>query len=56
VGSTKAGTAGGTAFVLLFSLQAGELLHTAVLAGVGAAVSFAVSICLKWLVRKIRKS
>lgn len=52
----KTGTAGGTALVLLLQISSGELLKTAVLAAVGAAVSFTVSLALKELARRWRGS
>jgi hypothetical protein len=52
---TKAGTIGGTLFVLLVHISSEEVLKTALLAAVGAAVSFSVSFLLKKLVKK-RKS
>ena len=52
-GSMKAGTAGGLLFVLL-NVTSAELLKTAVLASIGATVSFTVSLVLKLIVRKIR--
>ena len=54
-GSTKMGTAGGLAAVLLFSISSGELLKTAILAGFGAIVSFTVSVAIKWLLPKLRR-
>ena len=52
--SMKAGTAGGLLFVLL-NVTSAELLKTAVLASIGAAVSFTVSLVLKMMVRKMRR-
>jgi len=53
-GSAKAGTAGGTlAVVLLQLLQSSELVKTAVLAATGAAVSYLVSMLLKYALRKL---
>lgn len=52
--SMKAGTAGGLLFVLL-NVTSAELLKTAVLASIGAAVSFTVSMILKMIVRKMRR-
>jgi mannitol-specific phosphotransferase system IIBC component len=54
-GNIKSGTIGGTLLVLLMQLTSGEVVKTALLAAVGAAVSFAVSVLLKWLVRKVNK-
>ena len=54
-GSTKAGTVGGTLFVLFINLHSVEVAKTIVLAAIGAAVSFTVSLALKVLVQKIRR-
>ena len=55
--ATKSGTIGGTLLTVVFSIQPEDLAKTAILAAVGAAVSFGVSIALKLLVKKIfRKS
>lgn len=40
---TKAGTAGGTLLTVLANISTGDLVHTSVLAAVGALVSFTVS-------------
>jgi mannitol-specific phosphotransferase system IIBC component len=50
--STKAGTLGGTLFILLLHIASGEVLKTAVLAAVGASVSFAVSYLLNRIIKK----
>ena len=50
-GSTRAGTLGGTAFIIWLQLPAAEIAKTIVLAAIGAAVSFAVSLGLRALVR-----
>lgn len=49
-GSARAGTLGGTSLVLL-ALNSTAVLETVVLAALGAAVSFCVSIGLKSLLR-----
>ena len=54
--STKAGTFGGTLLVVLLQIQTAELLKTAVLAAIGAAVSFSVSLILRWVIRYLRKT
>lgn len=51
--SLKAGTAGGTLFVLV-NVSSQEMVKTAVLASIGAAVSFTVSLILKTIVKKVR--
>lgn len=47
-GSARAGTLGGT-FTVLLALNSAAILETVVLAALGAAVSFSVSIALKGL-------
>ena len=54
-GNTKAGTIGGILIVLLFKINLQEIFHTALLAAVGALVSFGISVTLKWLLHKFRK-
>ena len=51
--SMKAGTAGGILFVLL-DVSSQEMMKTAVLASIGVAVSFTVSLLLKMVVKKIK--
>jgi hypothetical protein len=51
----KAGTAGGILTILLANITSGEILKTALLAAVGATVSFTVSMLLKWMIRQVRK-
>jgi hypothetical protein len=53
--STRAGTLGGTLLVFFMQIHSTEILKTAVLASVGAVVSFGVSISLKWLLRYLRR-
>jgi hypothetical protein len=53
-GNIKSGTIGGTAVVLLLQLTGSEVMKTALLAAVGAAVSFLVSLLMKWLLRKLK--
>jgi hypothetical protein len=54
--ASKAGTAGGIITIILVNINSGEILKTIVLAAVGAVVSFTVSICLKWIIRRLRKT
>jgi hypothetical protein len=54
-GSTRAGTLGGTAFVLWLQLPAAEIMKTIILAAIGATVSFAVSLLLRHFVRYRKK-
>ena len=51
---TTAGTAGGLLLVLV-QVSSTEILKTAVLAAVGAFVSFSLSVGLKWLLQQLRK-
>ena len=53
--ASKAGTAGGILTILLVNINSGEILKTIALAALGAVVSFTVSICLKWLIRRVKK-
>lgn len=52
ISNTKAGTAGGTLTILLANLSVTDLVHTAILASVGATVSFIVSLLWKHIFRK----
>ena len=52
---TKAGTAGGTLLTIFANIQSGDILKTAVLAAVGAVVSFGSTILLKIIIRYFRK-
>lgn len=47
--STKAGTATGTLLTIAFNIRSEDLIKTAILAGVGAVVSFGVTMFLKFL-------
>lgn len=53
-GPIKAGTAGGFLFVLL-NISSAEVVKTAVLASVGAVVSFTVSLMMRKLVNKLKR-
>ena len=53
-GSARMATAGGTFLVMLLQVSGKELIKTSILAGIGAIVSFCVSLALKWLVKQIR--
>ena len=52
-GHTKSGTISGTFLVLMVSIRWDDLLRTAILAAIGATVSFAVSVFLKYISNKI---
>jgi hypothetical protein len=51
----KAGTIGGTLTILLVNIRSADILRTAILAAIGAAVSFAVSLLMKNLIRWWKK-
>ncbi|MBS1744082.1 MAG: hypothetical protein JST81_13705 [Bacteroidetes bacterium] len=53
--NTKAGTAGGTLLIVLLNIRSEDLLKTAVLAAVGAVVSFCVTLALKLVIKHLRK-
>ncbi len=52
--TTKTGTAGGT-LLAIFGISSEDLIKTAVLAAVGAVVSFGVTILCKLLFKRFRK-
>jgi prepilin signal peptidase PulO-like enzyme (type II secretory pathway) len=52
--STKTGTLGGTLLVVIIQIDTAELLKTAVLAAVGAGVSFCVTVLLKWVIDRLK--
>jgi len=53
--STKAGTAGGTLLTIIVNINSADILKTGILAAVGAAVSFGVTLLLKFLIKRIKK-
>lgn len=53
--TTKTGTAGGTLLSIFANINSEDLIKTAVLAAVGAVVSFAVTLLLKLLAKRIKK-
>ncbi len=53
--TTKAGTAGGTLLSIFANINNEDLAKTAVLAAIGAVVSFGVTLLLKLLVKRIKK-
>jgi len=53
-GGTAAGTAGGTLLTIVANIHSEDLVKTALLACVGAIVSFTISLGLKWISRKFR--
>ena len=54
-GNTKYGTAGGILTIFIANIQSADLFKTAVLAAVGAFVSFTVSFSLKYCLRQLKK-
>jgi len=53
--TTKAGTIGGTLLSMLFNIDSQDLLKTAILAAIGALVSFSVTLFLKFLIKRLKK-
>ncbi len=53
--ATRAGTAGGTLLALLLRINGHEILQTMVVSGIGAAVSFSVSVALRWVFKKLKR-
>jgi mannitol-specific phosphotransferase system IIBC component len=53
--TTKAGTAAGTLLSIFANINSEDLIKTALLAAVGAVVSFAVTLLLKHLAKRIKK-
>jgi hypothetical protein len=51
----KAGTVGGTLLVIIIQIQQGELIKTAILASIGAVVSFGVTAVLRWVMKKVKR-
>ncbi|HSC36509.1 MAG TPA: hypothetical protein VLD19_01510 [Chitinophagaceae bacterium] len=51
----KAGTAGGTLLSIFANIQSGDILKTAVLAAIGAVVSFGITLLLKSIIRHFKK-
>lgn len=49
--TTRAGTATGTLFTIVANIRGEDLVRTAILACIGAVVSFCVTLALKALVR-----
>ena len=52
----KAGTFGGTLLVIIIQIQQGELIKTAILASIGAVVSFGVTSLMRWKMKKVKRS
>ena len=52
---TKTGTIGGTLTIILANINSEDVLKTAVLAGIGAVVSFGTSLVMKMAVKWWRR-
>jgi len=52
---TILGTVSGTVLTVAVNVGSSDILKTVILAGLGAVVSFSVSLLLKWLVKKFKK-
>lgn len=52
---TILGTISGTVLTVVVNVGSSDILKTVILAGLGAVVSFSVSLLLKWLVKKLKK-
>lgn len=55
-GGTVAGTAGGTLLTIFANIHSEDVVKTAVLACIGAVVSFTISLAMKWISRKMKRS
>ena len=53
--SLKSGTAAGTVLSILPNIFSADIVKTIILAVIGATVSFAVSLLLKWLTKSKEK-
>jgi mannitol-specific phosphotransferase system IIBC component len=53
--TTKAGTAGGTLLTIFANISSEDVIKTIILAAIGAAVSFTVTIFLKALIKRLKK-
>jgi len=53
--TTKRGTIGGTLLTIFGNINSSDIVKTAILAAIGAMVSFGVTLLLKLLVKKIKK-
>ncbi len=55
-GGTVAGTAGGTLLTIFANIHSEDIVKTALLACIGAIVSFTISLVLKWISKKFRRA
>jgi hypothetical protein len=53
--TTKTGTAGGTLLTIFANITKEDLIKTAILAAVGAVVSFGITLVLKVVLKYFRK-
>ena len=53
--TTKRGTAGGTLLTILGNITCDDIIKTAILAAVGAVVSFGVTVFCKLLAERMKK-
>jgi hypothetical protein len=53
--TTKAGTISGTLLTIIGNLHSEDLIKTAMLAGIGALVSFTVTLAMKLLMKWFKK-
>lgn len=53
--TTKAGTTGGTLLTIFANISSEDVIKTIILAAIGAAVSFTVTILLKALIKRLKK-
>jgi mannitol-specific phosphotransferase system IIBC component len=53
--TTKAGTAGGTLLTIFGNISSQDIMKTIVLAGVGAVVSFCITVLLKSIIKRLKK-
>lgn len=54
-GTTKRGTVGGTLLTILGNINCEDIVKTAILAAVGAVVSFGVTLLCKFLIKRMKK-
>lgn len=53
--TTKAGTAGGTLLTIFGNISSQDIIKTIVLAGIGAVVSFSITVVLKSIIKRLKK-
>jgi hypothetical protein len=53
--TTKMGTAGGTLLTIFANISGEDISKTIVLAGIGAIVSFGVTLLLKAIIKRFRR-